>query len=704
MKRLFMGIATVAIVASAAHAQAPFADVPQDHWAYQAVNTLAQRGLVIGYPDGTFGGKRAMTRYEFAVVIARMIPQLETYIKDQVSGIKPAEPIDTSNFATKDQLNGLVSKDDFDTLKKLVDQFAPELQMLQVDVAGVKKDLADVTRRVGILEDEVSRVKVTGELTAMSRMSAVKRDTLTNGVVYTPNADNWSGAPTDIDGRPLNHTDNLLEASQMLYNMQLGITGRVTKSIKANTVLNIGNYMGGFSAAPSVPGLPGFDRGVFPYGSATKGSLNAEISPLKVYIEAPISFGRGEIALEAGKTGVQFTPYTLKLVDYDSYTNITSTDNGEVVFTGLKGKFRIGGIGFTAYGGTHGTSYLTGGPNTSGTFASGSGYPLFITGGTYSPTSPFAYDGGNAILTAPEALYGPRGSNIQGLPYLFAPITQSAGIHATVGTPYGGTLGLTLISAGINETDLTGTALPGINAMDIGRGSIYGADLGLNLFRGIGLKAEYSNSNLFQRGSKFNLNNDNSAFMKSNLHAAYDARANFAIRAIALTAGYKRVEPFFGAPGAWGSIGSWKNPTNIEGPVGTIGIPLAKGLAFSGEAAQYKSIVAGVAGPGGDVLDKDRGTKITHWNAGLKFDLTSTNKVDLGVESVRYRPNDIINATGATAVQTYYNLGYGTTLSDNASFKLLYQIIDYRDKGANLLNNGQDTRGSVAVGQFTVKF
>jgi len=43
-------------------ASGPFADVPADHWAYQSVDTLQKAGIVIGYPDGTYGGKRAMTR------------------------------------------------------------------------------------------------------------------------------------------------------------------------------------------------------------------------------------------------------------------------------------------------------------------------------------------------------------------------------------------------------------------------------------------------------------------------------------------------------------------------------------------------------------------------------------------------------------------------------------------------------------------
>lgn len=50
-----------------------FPDVPSNHWAYEAVSDLSRRGLVEGYPDGTFGGDRMLTRYEFAQIVYRAI-------------------------------------------------------------------------------------------------------------------------------------------------------------------------------------------------------------------------------------------------------------------------------------------------------------------------------------------------------------------------------------------------------------------------------------------------------------------------------------------------------------------------------------------------------------------------------------------------------------------------------------------------------
>ena len=50
-----------------------FPDVAANHWAYEAVSDLSRRGLVEGYPDGTFGGDRLLTRYEFAQIVYRAI-------------------------------------------------------------------------------------------------------------------------------------------------------------------------------------------------------------------------------------------------------------------------------------------------------------------------------------------------------------------------------------------------------------------------------------------------------------------------------------------------------------------------------------------------------------------------------------------------------------------------------------------------------
>ena len=68
-----MGLAGVAMAAPASI----FSDVPADHWAYKAVNTLAKDKIVEGYGDGTYRGDRTMTRYEMAQIIANAMTKVD---------------------------------------------------------------------------------------------------------------------------------------------------------------------------------------------------------------------------------------------------------------------------------------------------------------------------------------------------------------------------------------------------------------------------------------------------------------------------------------------------------------------------------------------------------------------------------------------------------------------------------------------------
>jgi len=100
MRKLALLVGAVAIMAFArpALAQGPFADVPTDHWAYDAVNELAQHGIVNGYPDSTFGGKRALTRYEFAVALQRMLQEVQR----RIDAIKPPP---AGDYVTHEELD-----------------------------------------------------------------------------------------------------------------------------------------------------------------------------------------------------------------------------------------------------------------------------------------------------------------------------------------------------------------------------------------------------------------------------------------------------------------------------------------------------------------------------------------------------------------------------------------------------------------------
>src|SRR4030066_570468 len=125
----------------------PFVDVPLNHWAYDNVQSLAAKGVIIGYPDGTFGGNRTMTRYEFAEAVAKALAYVEGM-----------------DFA---------SAEDVAILEKLAIEFADELASLGVTVADLEAAGLANTEAIAALEEKVAKhdkffepLKVTGQFRA----------------------------------------------------------------------------------------------------------------------------------------------------------------------------------------------------------------------------------------------------------------------------------------------------------------------------------------------------------------------------------------------------------------------------------------------------------------------------------------------------------------------------------------------------------
>lgn len=69
-----------------------FPDVPKGHWAYDFVKELSDKGYLVGYPDGTFKGDKAMTRYEFATALYRALQNGAVMDANMVKAIKEFKP------------------------------------------------------------------------------------------------------------------------------------------------------------------------------------------------------------------------------------------------------------------------------------------------------------------------------------------------------------------------------------------------------------------------------------------------------------------------------------------------------------------------------------------------------------------------------------------------------------------------------------
>lgn len=108
---LFLATALIATISVPGWAAVnPFSDLRSDHWAYDSVVTLSAAGLVEGYPDGTFGGDRTFTRYEMAMVFARILARFEGLIDEKIEdGIESRTAgLEAQIQATRDELTALI--------------------------------------------------------------------------------------------------------------------------------------------------------------------------------------------------------------------------------------------------------------------------------------------------------------------------------------------------------------------------------------------------------------------------------------------------------------------------------------------------------------------------------------------------------------------------------------------------------------------
>jgi len=147
-KLLKVAITTALATAFAVPAFAnPFSDVPADHWAYDAVSSLAQAGVIEGYEDGTFRGNKTMTRYEMAQIVAKAM----------------TKELNADQQATVDELS---------------QEFATELNSLGVKVAGLEKQMKDMVKvsgdarvRYGAIEDGGDKTDFRARITVDGKIS-----------------------------------------------------------------------------------------------------------------------------------------------------------------------------------------------------------------------------------------------------------------------------------------------------------------------------------------------------------------------------------------------------------------------------------------------------------------------------------------------------------------------------------------------------
>jgi len=139
-KRLVVLLAGLLTVLSLGFGLAQFSDVPAGHWAKEAVEALAAKGLILGFPDGTFRGNEGLTRYQAALIIYRLLQQIEEELK--AKGTSPTMQA--------------LSPEDLEALRNAVQELAAELAALGVRVSALEDSAAtkeDIARLESLIEE-----------------------------------------------------------------------------------------------------------------------------------------------------------------------------------------------------------------------------------------------------------------------------------------------------------------------------------------------------------------------------------------------------------------------------------------------------------------------------------------------------------------------------------------------------------------------
>jgi len=112
-----------------------FTDVPVDHWAYEDLTYLADRGIITGLPGGRYDGDTALSRYDAAALIARAIQ----YMQNNPSSVTPA---------------------DLDVLKDLIFGLSDDLDTLAAEVNGLQRGGdTELASRVSTNERSISQIQ-----------------------------------------------------------------------------------------------------------------------------------------------------------------------------------------------------------------------------------------------------------------------------------------------------------------------------------------------------------------------------------------------------------------------------------------------------------------------------------------------------------------------------------------------------------------
>ena len=643
-----------AAVVMPAVAQDNFPDVPENHWAYKELARLKAEGLLVGYPDGLFRGGRPASRYEMAVAIHAAWANLKGItdgLKGQIDdilkrleGMPSKADLDNLRAAIEALQNQVkVNTDDIAALKRLIDEFRGELQKLGADVDQMKKDIANLDKRVTALEKSKLPFDVHGDLNIVGLGG------------YSGHDDEFGitvdGRPTGFgrgsySGEPVGVTRDLT----VLHEAALQLDSNNESGPKFHATFVFGNMLGGGNQIASFAGSGFGDQSVVQNGLPF-GEGEAVWYAQRFYVDFDTSVASLGFNAKVGRVGYKISPMLFQRPDNTPYFRNERWDDGEWMFDGAILGFKFGSAKLNVFGGRNSARLATNGTEIQ---------PMFA--------------GSDIVGFTPFGSSTVNHSEIQ--------IDQSLGAHLWLPLGDKGQINLAYLWLDSNTVAHNGSSV----LEPYNRVAVYGGDISYDLSNKLNLYGGYGKSDLFYNGSS-KFTEDNSAWWLGLKYGKHEDKWG-------IGAAYKSIDPLYAAPGAWGRIGTYWNPVDLQGFTVDGWLKLSDNLTLSAMGGFMNG-----RDTDNSVLTND--DKVTTLKVALNYMMSSTSSI-----MASYENNSWDFDGGSSPRQSWFTLGFNFGLSDKTSLRLFWQVSDADSDGdGRFAAFGQDRqRGGLIGTQLSVKF
>jgi hypothetical protein len=592
-----------------------FKDVDQNHWAYQAVENLRAKNIVVGYPDGYFRGKRTLTRYEFAVAIDRLLKQ---FPPGTTGAGQKGDKGDTGPAGAQGERGPQgeqgppgMTPEEVAALRRLTSEFRDELAALGNSTRAINAKVDALGKAVDALKARIDAMPV-----------------IYGGAFVGIRSDRAPGLYADRDGRvmtpagPGSLVNTPVVVHQYMLNVKANIPGGATLDAGL-TSNNYKNYVGTLGQTVGLNTNPAGDTYIH-----------------HLEIDTPFTgLGRGS-KFTIGRYAQKLGHLTLYKPDVDTYFNNPFEDNGNYYIDGARLRANFGSVNVEAFGGKFSSNM---GAN---------GFPV---------NSPLAGASSMAVLAGGGGgiTFKPLGQAAQGQ----MTVDQAAGVSAGLGFNLFDRAGhIRLTALGLANTGATPAGTGFTNVL------VLGADGDLQLAERLGLTIDWAKSitGTGQFTTVAPVPQENNAF---------NATLGYGSGGLNVTAGYRYIDPLFYSPGYWGRIGNWMNPTNIQGPTFRAAYDFSPSFGMNIGGDFFTP--ARNRGPNGG-LDRNeeinRALLGVRWGLTKGFQLTADYE---GVFWSLANARGGGGAGQFHPTEQYITFGTGYNLTSNTLLKLSYQIGDF---------------------------